>query len=102
MPAIPAIPIVRLPEKVGETKITGKRQITLPAEGVRRLGWETGDVLIVEIVEDPITCIPEVRLWRKPKNWTEYFSGKLGHVYGTHEETIAELEEMRAEWDGQP
>jgi len=102
LPAIPAIPIVRLPEKVGETKITGKRQITLPADAVRSLGWKKGDTLIVEIVEDPIVREREIRLWRKPESWTDYFSGKLGHIYGTHEETIAELEEMRAEWDREP
>lgn len=71
----------------------------MPAEAVRCLGWEKGNVLIVEIVEEPITGDRRILLTRKPESWTDYFSGKLGHIYGTHEETIAELEEMRAEWD---
>lgn len=35
-------------------KITGKRQITLPAEVCRVLGWHQGDRLIVEVVGDEI------------------------------------------------
>jgi len=93
------IPIVRLPEKVGETKITGKQQITLPAEGVRRLGWGKGDVLIVEIVEEPITGDRRILLSRKPESWTDHFAGKLGGFFGTHEENLAYLEEERRSWD---
>lgn len=99
MPTVPHIPIVRLPEKVGEVKITGKRQITLPAEAVRSLGWEKGDTLIVEIVEDPIIHDREIRLWRKPESYAQYFAGKLGHIYGTHEENLAYLDEERRSWD---
>ena len=40
---------------VGETTITGKNQISLPAQGVRELGWKRGDQLIVEILMTVIT-----------------------------------------------
>ncbi len=33
-----------------ETTITGKNQITLPAEAIRELGWERGDRLVAQVV----------------------------------------------------
>jgi hypothetical protein len=45
----PAVSRVTLPETVGETTITGKNQISLPAQGVRRLGWAKGDRILVQV-----------------------------------------------------
>jgi AbrB family looped-hinge helix DNA binding protein len=79
---------------VGETTITGKNQISLPAQGLRQLGWGRGDRLIVELVDQD-----QLILKRRPENIVEYFAGKLDHVFGTHEETIQYLEGERRSWD---
>jgi bifunctional DNA-binding transcriptional regulator/antitoxin component of YhaV-PrlF toxin-antitoxin module len=79
---------------VGETTITGKNQISLPAQGVRELGWRRGDQLIVEILgEDMLLLI------RRPENWADRFSGKLGHVFRGREDTLQYLEEERRSWE---
>lgn len=88
----PVVPLLTLPEPVGETTITGKNQISLPAEGVRRLGWEKGDRLIVQIRGDRMV------LWRRPKSWADYFAGKMGDVFGDHDDTMRFLEEERQSW----
>ncbi len=79
---------------VGETTITGKNQISLPAQGVRELGWKRGDQLIVEILgEDMLLLI------RRPDNWADHFSGKMGHVFKGREDTLRYLEEERRSWE---
>jgi bifunctional DNA-binding transcriptional regulator/antitoxin component of YhaV-PrlF toxin-antitoxin module len=89
----PVVPRVILPETVGETTITGKNQISLPAQGVRRLGWTKGDRVIVQVQGDRMI------LWRRPENWADYFAGKMGHVFGDHEDTMRFLEEVRRDWE---
>jgi bifunctional DNA-binding transcriptional regulator/antitoxin component of YhaV-PrlF toxin-antitoxin module len=79
---------------VGETTITGKNQVSLPAHGVRHLGWERGDRLIVQLLDGDVMI-----LRRRPANWAEAYAGKLGHVFGTHEENLRFLEEERANWE---
>jgi len=81
---------------VGETTITGKNQVSLPAQGVRHLGWERGDRLIVQLLGEDVMI-----LRRRPANWAEAYAGKLGHVFGTHEETLRFLEEERAGWESE-
>src|SRR5438105_4404009 len=39
---------------IGETTLTAKNQISLPAAGVRLLRWNKGDRLLVELVGDVI------------------------------------------------
>ena len=79
---------------LGQTTITGKNQVSLPAEGMRRLGWGRGDKLLVRMIDDHTLV-----LIRRPTNWTETFAGRLGHVFGTHEQTLAWLEEERRGWE---
>jgi len=86
--------LTKVPRLAGETTITGKNQVSLPAKSIRELGWERGDRLIVEILGDDT-----VLLIRRPEDWTEAFAGRLGHVFGTHEETIQWLNQERASWD---
>ena len=81
-------------DKVGETTITGKNQVSLPARGLRLLGWDKGDHLIVKILGDDMMV-----LVRRPESWTEAFAGRLGHVFGTHEENLRFIEEERRSWD---
>jgi len=81
---------------VGETIITGKNQVSLPAQGVRSLGWERGDRLVVQLLGDDVMI-----LRRRPAKWAEAYAGKLGHVFGTHEENLRFLEEERASWESE-
>jgi hypothetical protein len=78
----------------GETTITGKNQISLPVQAVRSLGWERGDRLLVEILGGSM-----VVLMRRPESWTDALAGKLTGVFGTHDETLAYLEEERRTWE---
>jgi len=79
---------------VGETTITGKNQISLPAEALRQLGWEKGDHVLVQNFGDDTLV-----LMRKPASWADAFSGKMGHVFGDHEDTMRYLDELRQEWE---
>jgi AbrB family looped-hinge helix DNA binding protein len=90
---------VFIPKNVGETTITGKNQISLPAEAVRELGWEKGDRLMVTIADENT-----IRLMRRPRTaeeWVEMYAGKLGHVFGDHEDTLRFLDEERRSWEPQ-
>jgi hypothetical protein len=79
---------------VGETSITGRNQVSLPARSVRELGWARGDRLFVEILGKDMLL-----LVRRPKNWVEAFSGKMGDVFGSHEDTLRYLDEERRGWE---
>lgn len=88
-----------LEDAVRETTITGKNQINLPAASVRKLGWERGDRLIVQVVGEDLMV-----LLKRPDNWTEAFAGKLSGVFGNHEEVLRYLAEERRGWgsDAEP
>lgn len=79
---------------VGETTLTGKNQVSLPAQGIRELGWERGDTLLVETLGGEA-----ILLLRRPRSWTEFFAGRLSHVFGDHEENLAWLHGERSSWD---
>ena len=79
---------------VGETTITSKNQISLPAQSLRELGWERGDHLLVQIIGDD-----RLLLMRRPRDWVAAFSGKMGHVFGDHEDTLRFLDGERRSWE---
>ena len=85
------------PKLVGETTITGKNQVSLPAEVMRRLRWKRGDHLLAEVLGEDILL-----LIRRPERWTEAFAGRLTDVFGTHEDMLRWLEEERQSWDHEP
>ncbi|HEY3079551.1 MAG TPA: AbrB/MazE/SpoVT family DNA-binding domain-containing protein [Chloroflexota bacterium] len=84
-----------VPTRVGETTITGKNQISLPAEGVRMLGWKRGDRLTVRVLDENTVVLTR---WPKGQSAVEYFAGKLGHVFGDHDEVLRYLDEERRSW----
>jgi bifunctional DNA-binding transcriptional regulator/antitoxin component of YhaV-PrlF toxin-antitoxin module len=86
--------MVKRIETVGEVTITGKNQVSLPARGLRQLGWERGDHLLASVAGDDMMI-----LMRRPHSWTDAFAGRLGHVFGTHEDTLRWLEEERRSWE---
>jgi hypothetical protein len=79
---------------IGETTITGRNQISLPAQGMRELGWQRGDHLIVQVLGENLLV-----LMRRPEDWVEAFSGRMGDVFGDHEDTLRYLKEERQGWD---
>lgn len=85
---------MKVPKLLGETTITGRNQVSLPAKGVREMGWDRGDRLLVESVGDDILV-----LIRRPHRYSEAFAGRLTEVFGTHEENLRFLEELRKSWD---
>jgi AbrB family looped-hinge helix DNA binding protein len=85
---------IQIPRVVGETTITGKNQITLPAAGLRELGWQRGDRLTVKALGDDTLVIT-----RLPEDLVEHFAGKLGHIFGDHDEVMRYIEEERRSWE---
>lgn len=85
--------ITILPERAGETTLTAKNQVSLPAKPLRMHGWNKGDHMIVETFGDDV-----VVLIRRPVRWTDAFAGRLTHVFGTHDENLNWLERERANW----
>ena len=37
-------------------------------------------------------------LLRRPESWTDAFAGRMGHVFGTHEEALRYLAAERQDW----
>ncbi|MGH2346660.1 MAG: AbrB/MazE/SpoVT family DNA-binding domain-containing protein [Chloroflexota bacterium] len=85
--------VVSAPRLVGETTITSKNQVTLPARSLTAVGWERGDHILVEVIDDHMLL-----LVRRPADWVDAFAGRLSDVFGTHEETRAYLEQERRAW----
>lgn len=86
--------MMAVPRRVGETTITGRNQVSLPAQGLRELGWQRGDRLLVQVFGEDVML-----LLRRPENWTEAFAGRMGDIFGTHQETLRWIEEERATWE---
>ena len=80
--------------RLGETTITGRGQVTLPARGLREMDWHAGDHLLVERIAPDV-----VVLVRRPANWTEHFAGRLTDVFGAGDEVLAHVRDERAGWD---
>ena len=76
-----------------EVTITSKNQVSLPAKSLRELGWQRGDHLIVSVLGNDTLV-----LTRRPTSWADRFSGKMGDVWGDHEDTMRYLAEERASW----
>jgi bifunctional DNA-binding transcriptional regulator/antitoxin component of YhaV-PrlF toxin-antitoxin module len=80
--------------QVREGIVASETEVSLPADVLAQLGWEAGTKLVVNVV-DKDTVI----LARRPENASDRFAGKLGHVFGDHEEVMRYLEEERNSWE---
>lgn len=76
-----------------ETTITSKNQVSLPAKSLKELGWQRGDKLLVTVLGNDTLV-----LTRQPESWADRFSGKMGDVWGDHEDNMRYLDEERASW----
>jgi bifunctional DNA-binding transcriptional regulator/antitoxin component of YhaV-PrlF toxin-antitoxin module len=65
---------------VGETTITGKNQVSLPARGLRELDWERGDQLLVEVLGTDMLV-----LIRRPKDSAGFYLRTWVSPYRTAE-----------------
>ena len=77
-----------------EITITSKNQISLPVASLKELGWQRGDKLVVNVLSDG-----KLVLMKRPESWTDFYSGKMGGVWGDHEDTLRYLDEERASWN---
>jgi len=80
-------------ESVGEVKISPRGAVNLPAKVLREVGWQHGDHLFVEILDDRIL------LSRKPPSLADALAGRLTHLFPGGEDTRRFLDEERAGWD---
>ena len=76
-----------------EVTIADENQVSLPEEALRELGWKHGDRLIVSVLGNGTLVLA-----RRPESWHERFSGKMGDVWGDHEDNMRYLDEERATW----
>jgi hypothetical protein len=87
-------------QQPGEAKVTQDHQIDALPELLVQLGWAEGTRVRFSVLEN--NTIVLMRLPPRtppPENWAEYFAGGLTGVFGTHEENMRYLDELRGEWD---
>jgi antitoxin component of MazEF toxin-antitoxin module len=78
----------------GEVKISPRVAVNLPSRLLREVGWQHGDSLFVEVIDDD-----RVLLSRKPASLADSLAGRLGHLFPSPEENRRFLDEERASWD---
>ena len=62
--------------------LSGKHQVTLPVDIVRKLGLEAGEKLVVELIDDHVALMPQ------PESWTQSVMGSAEGVYGSIKEEM--------------
>ena len=75
--------------KDATTRLSSKRQITIPARMARALGLEPGDHLIIRLEGERIALLPV------PESYTKNFAGSLAGRYGDADQYVRE---ERAAW----
>lgn len=78
---------------LGEVTISGRGLVNLPARALRQAGWQRGDRLFVELIDDDI-----VILSKRPAQIADAFAGRLTHLFPDPEDTRRFLQEERASW----
>jgi bifunctional DNA-binding transcriptional regulator/antitoxin component of YhaV-PrlF toxin-antitoxin module len=81
-------------QRAVEATVSGEREITLPPDVLRQLGWAEGTRLLVSALT-PDTLI----VARRPEDPARYYAGRLGDVFGDHGEIMGYLEEERKGWE---
>ena len=84
---------VKLKRRRGFTRLSSKRQVTLPVAVVQQLGMAPGDVLSVEIEHDSIVLRRSSSLADRRKQALEQVAGRLPSVYEP-----GYLDRLRDEW----
>ncbi len=81
-------------QRAVEATVSSDREITLPPDILRQLGWPEETRLMMSALT-PDTLI----VARRTEDPARYFAGKLGDVFGDHDEIMAYLEEERSGWE---
>ena len=81
-------------EPAGEVKISSRGAVNLPAKVLREIGWQHGDSLFIEVLDDE-----RILLSRKPASLAEELAGRLTHLFPGGEDTLRFLDEERAGWE---
>ncbi len=84
---------VAVAKRTERARVEDDGRIVLPADILRQLGWKPGDGLTVRQVDGTVTLV------REPVDWDAKFAGKMGHVWGDHEDVLRYLDEERASWE---
>jgi bifunctional DNA-binding transcriptional regulator/antitoxin component of YhaV-PrlF toxin-antitoxin module len=79
---------------LGEVTISGRGVVNLPARALRRTGWQRGDRLYVELLDDEV-----VILSKRPTDIAAAFAGRLTHLFPDPDDTRRFLEGERASWE---
>lgn len=81
--------------KLGKREIvlTNKNRVSLPAESLRELGWQPGEPLMVTVMGNEMLVLS-----RPAETWTAFYSGKMGDVWGDHDDSMRYLDEELASW----
>jgi bifunctional DNA-binding transcriptional regulator/antitoxin component of YhaV-PrlF toxin-antitoxin module len=78
---------------LGEVTISGRGVVNLPARALRQAGWQRGDRLFVELVDDDL-----IILSKRPAQIADAFAGRLTHLFPDPKDTRQFLAEERASW----
>jgi bifunctional DNA-binding transcriptional regulator/antitoxin component of YhaV-PrlF toxin-antitoxin module len=81
-------------ENKSDGTVISDTEIALPAEMVRKLGWEPGDQLIVSVFAGDTVTLRR----RSRRQQTDFLAGMMGDVWGSHDDVMRYLAEERASW----
>ena len=81
-------------QAAGESKISPRGAVNLPAKVLRKIGWKHGDDVFVDVLDDD-----RILLSRKPARLAEELAGRLTHLFPGGEDTLRFLDEERAGWE---
>jgi hypothetical protein len=76
---------------LGEITLSGRGVVNLPAKALKSTGWQSGDLLFVEIVDNEM-----VVLFKRPVELADGFAGRLTRLFPDPEDTRLFLREERA------
>jgi hypothetical protein len=74
--------------------VISETEISLPAEMVRKLGWEPGDELIVSVFAGDTVTLRQ----RSKRQAKDFPPVTMGDVWSSHDDVMRYLEEERASW----
>jgi hypothetical protein len=83
-----------------ETRVGGDHQLENLPKLMAQLGWDEGTVVRYNILDHNTIVLMRVPVVAPPpEGWAAHFAGKLGDVFGDHDEIMAFLEEERRSWE---
>lgn len=79
---------------------TNEQQLGALTEALAQLGWDEDTQVKINILDqDTVVLVRRRVVPPPPEGWAAHFAGKLGHVFGDHDEIMAYLDEERRSWE---